>query len=70
MMKTIGLKQDSRTGARTDVMNIGSEDLEIMQEIIRMLFSILPKFVTRIFKLLLIEIAGDPASDVRKMLDS
>ena len=66
-MKTTGLKQERRTGASTVVMNIivavfsfPKYDVGaiVTHTIVSVLFTTLPKFVMRIFMLLLVEIAA------------
>ena len=68
---TTGLKHDSSTGAKTDVINRATDasgpfpsfrKAKTMQAIIEVLLRKFPKFVIRIFILLLAEMAFDLAS--------
>ena len=66
VIKTIGLKQDSRTGARFTVKKWAKAPLSRLrlattdkQKIIAMLLRTLPKLSNRIFKLVFLEIAVD-----------
>ena len=66
-MKTIGLKHDSKTGARTVVENCATDNLRstpflpaiAIVETIAMLLTILPKLRTNILKLLFLEVETD-----------
>ena len=67
-MKTMGLKHDRRTGAKTVLMNRDIANCvfrflaEIKQVTIMVLLRTLPKLVIKILTLLLIETVADPAS--------